>query len=281
METQKIVNLLNISENEYPKFATKKWYVVDSEAKGVYSHENPIKFLSSLESSLRDYSDAYVLVPGNIAVVGANNNTKVAFKDCAPIRRCRTEVNQTFIDEAEHINTAMPMYNFIEDSDNYSDTSGRLWEFKRNEIEGDVDLTVDGNHIPNSSSSFRYKSSVITKRNCVKIAVPRKYLSNFWRSLEMLLINCKVELSLSWDPNCVLSNLVGASTFTITDAKLYVPIVTLSTEDNAKLSKLLSERFKRPVHWNKYKIIPNKTYDKNDYIRELLDASYQGYISRL
>ena len=79
----------------------------------------------------------------------------------------------------------------------------------------------------------------------------------------------------------MLSNLVGASTFTITDAKLYVPIVTLSTEDNAKLSKLLSERFKRPVHWNKYKIIPNKTYDKNDYIRELLDASYQGYISRL
>ena len=92
----------------------------------------------------------------------------------------------------------------------------------------------------------------------------------------MLLINCKVELSLSWDPNCVLSNFVGASTFTITDAKLYVPIVTLSAEDNAKLSKLLSEGFKRPVYWNKYKIIPNKTYNENDYIRELLDASYLG-----
>ena len=92
----------------------------------------------------------------------------------------------------------------------------------------------------------------------------------------MSLINCKVELSLSWDPNCVLSNLVGASTFTITDAKLYVPIVTLSIDDNAKLSKLLSEGFKRPVYWNKYKIIPNKTYNENDYIRELLDASYQG-----
>ena len=74
----------------------------------------------------------------------------------------------------------------------------------------------------------------------------------------------------------MLSNLVGASTFTITDAKLYVPIVTLSAEDNAKLSKLLSEGFKRPVYWNKYKIIPNKTYNENDYIRELLDASYQG-----
>ena len=90
----------------------------------------------------------------------------------------------------------------------------------------------------------------------------------------MPLINCKVELSLSCNPNCVLSNLVGDSTFTITDAKLYVPIVTLSAEDNAKLSKLLSEGFKRPVYWNKYKIIPNKTY--NDDIRELLDSSYQG-----
>ena len=92
----------------------------------------------------------------------------------------------------------------------------------------------------------------------------------------MLLINCKVEILLSWDPNCALFNLVQASTFTITCAKLYVPIVTLQIEDNAKLSKLLSEGFKRPGHWNKYKIISNKTYNDNDYIRELLDAIYQG-----
>ena len=83
METQKIVNLLNDIDNENSKFATKKWYVIDSESKGVYSHEDEIKFLtSSLESSLCDYSDVYVLITGNIAVVGANNNTKVAFKNC-------------------------------------------------------------------------------------------------------------------------------------------------------------------------------------------------------
>ena len=158
----------------------------------------------------------------------------------------------------------MPMYNLIEYSDNYSDTSGSLWQFKTDTIEGAVDLTVDGNHNPNNLSSFKYKSSPTANRR------------SFWRSLKMLLINCKVELSLSWDPNCVLTNLVGDSAFTITDAKLYVPIVTLSIEDNAKLSKLLSEGFKRPVYWNKYKIIPNKTYNENDYIRELLDASYQG-----
>ena len=145
----------------------------------------------------------------------------------------------------------------MECSDNYSNTSGILWQFKRDEIE-DVDLTVDNNHIPNKSSSFKYKSSFITDRNGVKIAVPLKYLSNFWRLLEMLLINCKVKLSLSWNPNCVLSTLVENFAFTITDAKLYVPIVILSAENNAKLSKLLNEGFKRPVYWNKCKIIPKQ-----------------------
>ena len=137
----------------------------------------------------------------------------------------------------------MPMYNLIEYCDNYSDTSGSLWHFKRDEIEEDVDLTVDGNHIPNNSSSFKYKLSLSlsTNRNGVKIAVSLKYLSNFWRSLEMLLLNCKVVLSLTCNPNCVLSNLIWASTFIITVPKIYIPIVTLSTEDNAKLSKLLSE----------------------------------------
>ena len=80
METQKIVNFWNRFDNEN----SKKWYVIDSESKGVYSHENPIKFLtSSLESSLCDYSDAYVIVTGNITDTGGNANTKVAFKSCA------------------------------------------------------------------------------------------------------------------------------------------------------------------------------------------------------
>ena len=83
----------------------------------------------------------------------------------------------------------MPMYNLIEYSDNYSDTSGSLWQFKRDEIEGNVDLTVDNNNIANNSSSFKYKSSLITNKNGVEIAPPLKYLSNFWRSLEMPLIN--------------------------------------------------------------------------------------------
>ena len=97
MEAQKIINLLNGSDNENSKFATKKWYIIDNESKGNYSHENPIKFLtSSLESSLCDYSDAYILVTENITVTGGDANAKVAFKNCAPYKECRTEINETF-----------------------------------------------------------------------------------------------------------------------------------------------------------------------------------------
>ena len=245
METQKIVNSLNGSDNENSKFVTKKWYVIDSGSRGNYSEKNRIKSLTkSLESSLCNYSDAYILITGNITVTGGNTDTKVAFKNSAPFRECRTEINETFIDEAEHINIAMPMYNLIEYSDNYSDTSGSLWQFKRDEIINNADVTND-----NNAPSFKYKANLIGNtenngtKNGVKIAVPLKYLSNFWRSLEMLLINCKVELSLvwnencmAWNENCVLSSEERNSVFA-TDAKLYVPIVTLSAENNAKLSK--------------------------------------------
>ena len=88
------------------------------------------------------------------------------------------QINKTFVDKTEHINITMPMYNLIEYS-NYSDTSGSLWQFKRDEIEGDSNLTVDAQHIPDNSSSFKYKSSFITNSNGAKIAVPLKYLSNF------------------------------------------------------------------------------------------------------
>ena len=143
METQKSVTLLNHTEKEYSKFAKKikkKNYIMDSETKDNYSHKDPIKCLtSSLESSLYYYSDAYILVTGNITVAGADDNTKVAFKNFAPFRKCRTEINEIFADEVEHINIPMSMFNLIEYNDNYSDASGRLWQFKRDEIDRNVD----------------------------------------------------------------------------------------------------------------------------------------------
>ena len=123
----------------------------------------------------------------------------------------------------------------------------------------------------NNAPSFKYKANLIgntetngTKKG-VKMAVPQRFLSNFWRSLEMPWINCKVERSLTWIENCVLvtadinadanATVADSANFKITDVKRYVPIVTLSAEDNVKLSKLLSEGFKRPVYSNKYKVI--------------------------
>ena len=194
-------------------------------------------------------------------------------------------MNETFVDKIEHINIAMPMYNLIEYSDNYSDTPGSLWQFKRDELNNDnINTALADNNAP----SFKYKASIIgntdvdganSKKDDVKLAVPLKYLSNFWRSLEMPLINCKIELSLKWYENCILSSAGTAATFAITDTKLYVPVVTLKTEDNAKLSKLLNEGFKRSVYWNKYKIIL-KDYAENENIRERLDTSFQG-VSKL
>ena len=96
----------------------------------------------------------------------------------------------------------------------------------------------------------------------------------------MPLINCKVAIWSKWTENCILSNSGTAVTFKITDAKLYIPIITLKTEDNTKLSKLSSEGFKRPIYWNEYKIIPEKIYAANENIRILIDPSWQG-INRL
>ena len=102
METQKTVNLLSTSDNENSKFATKKWQIIDSEAKGNYSTDKEVKFLTrSIDSILFDYSDVYILVTGNINVTGGYDNTKVASKNCAPFEKCRTEINGTFADDAQ------------------------------------------------------------------------------------------------------------------------------------------------------------------------------------
>ena len=121
----------------------------------------------------------------------------------------------------------MPMYNLIENSDNYAKTLGSLWQYFRDEPDDDLE----------DSESFKSKIKITGKtpnnNNNVKdveIMVPLKYLSNFWRNLEMPLINCEVNLILTWSSTCVITGSTGARTFEITDTKLYVPVVTLSTQ---------------------------------------------------
>ena len=156
METQKIITLLNGSENESSKFATKIWYINDSESKGNYSHHDTITFLTkSIKSSLCDYSDAYISVTGNISVkrrnaadtadIAVDAITQVTFKNFAPFEKCSAEIDGTLVDEASFINNIMPMYNLTECSDNYSDTSGTLWGFKRDDKVNNENVTNDDN----------------------------------------------------------------------------------------------------------------------------------------
>ena len=135
MDAQKIINLLNDSSNEESKFASKKWYVIDSQTtKGKHKQGDAIKFeTETIKSSLCDYSDAFILVTGYITVT-ANNNTDVAFKNCEPFSTCTTKINDIFVDQANHTYLAMPMYNVIGYSNNYPDTSGSLWQFKSDEV---------------------------------------------------------------------------------------------------------------------------------------------------
>ena len=152
----------------------------------------------------------------------------------------------------------MPMYNFIEYSDNYSKTSGSLRQYYKDELN---DNLAD-------SESFKPKVKITGKTPAdgntknVEIIVPLKYLSNFWRTLEIPLINCKVNLNLTSLKDCVITNSTGAGKFKIDDTKLYVPLVTLSTQDNAKLLQQLKTGFKRTFNWNKYHS-GIKTYEQN------------------
>ena len=122
---------------------------------------------------------------------------------------CKTETDDVFVDEANHIYIAITMYDLIEYSDNYSDTSVSLWQFKRDEVHANnANLSID------NSKSFKYKAALAGKTadsfnsiniflKSTKIDVPLKYLSEFWRSLEMELINCKSHLELNWTEDCI------------------------------------------------------------------------------
>ena len=251
-----------------------------------------------LRSSLCAYSDAYILVKGNIrvnntAAAGAaanNTNKKVIFKNCAPFTDCISKINNTQIDNVEYIDIVMPMYNLIEYSDNYSKTSGSLWQYCK-EIPA---INDDGNIVDfngaNATDSFNFKTKItgqtaadnnngnIAGRVDVEIMVPLKYLSNFQRTLEMPLINCEVELILTWSRNCVIisTNVANQNpTFTIAETTL----VTLSTQENAKLLTQLKFGFKRTVSWNKY-LAKAELLAQNANLNDLIEPSFQG-VNRL
>ena len=228
-----------------------------------------------LKSSFCDYSDAYIFIKGKITITGAvddaaarqadERNKSVVFKTCPPFTNCISEINNTQIDNCKDIDIVIPLCNLLEYSDSYAKTSGCLWQYYRDEPNGNLA----------DSESFKSKIKITGKTSNNgsekdnEIMVPLKYLSNFWRTLEMPLINCEVNLVLKW------SSTAGVGRFSITDTKLYVPVITLSRQDNSKLLQQLKSGFKRIVNWNKYLSKP-ELLAQNPNLNHLVEPSFQG-----
>ena len=299
MEYQKIANLIDDNTlNQPSKFRTRNWVEINDESRGAYNVNSQIKFKTTmLKSSLCDYSDAYILVKGTISVnntaaqgAAANNtNKKVIFKNCAPFTNCISEINNTQIDNAKDIDIVMPMYNLIEYSDNYAKTAGSLWQYCKDIRARNANANDEITEFTAGSltDSFNFKLKITGQTGNggtkdVEIIVPLKYLSNFWRTLEMPLINCEVNLILTWSSACVLIATVNpnqAATFAITDTKFYVSVVTLSTQENTKFLQQLKSGFKRVINWNKY-LSKSELLAQNPNLNHLVEPSFQG-VNRL
>ena len=218
-------SLLDHKENTYSKYQTKKWYIINDQNNGQYgegdNNDDTVKIDTDVvKPYLCAYADAYILVTGNITVIGGNANTKAAFKNCHPFIKVKIHLNDTHVDESDNLDLIMNMYNLIEYSDNYSGSPASLYQFKRQEpLDNNADLTIAG------SSSFKYKSNLLGNAiaedgNAVwknaKIIVPLKYISSFFRSLEMPLSNTKLHIELNYSKNSIISNNAGNSTFKTT-----------------------------------------------------------------
>ena len=239
----------------------------------------------------------------NTANDNAFGEKELVFKNNAPFINCISKINGVKIDNAEDLDVVMPMYNLLEYSKNYRKTTGSLWNYYRDEPNSGVNNGIT--YSISGSKSFDYKANFIedgvTHNNLtkddVKIAVPLKYLSNFWRSLNIPLINCEVELILTWFKNCVLISKATReadydadpivyeidnpedATFQITDTKLYVPVVTLSKENDIKLLEQLKSGFKRTIKWNKYRS-QMTVQPQNNNLNYLIDPTFTN-VNRL
>ena len=296
MEYDKINNLLLSEDNKSEKlckFFTTEYVRVNS-LSNTYNENKSVRFKTPmLRSNLCDYSDAYILVKGTITVTApgvdnnANNiidkrNRPVILKNNAPFVSCITRINGQLIEDADDLDIVMSMYNLLEYSKNYRKTIWSLYNYYRDELSDDTDDNNFDNIKVVNSSTFKYKNKItgntynvdtgaqgydVNKNGTqvVELAIPLKYLGNFWRALNIPLISCEVSLELKWDKNCVITSLeqrdIGggnrdnaptSATLAINDCKLYVPAVTLSKDDEMKLLTNLKSGFKREIIWNKY-----------------------------
>ena len=244
---------------------------------------------------------------GTITLDGAANdnkkNTSTAFKNNAPFTSCILKITITLIDNAKDLDVVTPKYNLLEYSKNYRKTTGSLQNYYRDEPSDPLSL---------DSESFKYKTSITGNtynvsltiiddggnpvpnpdydankegENKTEVVISLKHLSNFWRSLEMPLINCELEVIVTWSKNCALADMavdadanpaiVGPAglEFQITDTKLYVPVVTLSAIDVNNFLEQLKSRFKRTIKWNKYRS-EMTNQNKTNHLNNLIDLTF-------
>ena len=300
MEYDKINNLLLSEDNEseqLSKFVTRQYVKVNS-LSNMYNENKSIRFKTPmLRSSLCDYSDAYILVKGRITVTGNHprdrQNRPVILKNNALFVSCIKRINGELIEDADDLDIVMPMYNLLEYSKNYRKTIGSLYNYYGDGLTNDQNNNFANINVINLSP-FQYKNKLLNNKYNVDstrvpagggnrvlnpnypanlsgtlnviLAIPLKYLGNFWRALNIPLISCEVYLELKWYKNCIITsqqigvNLDGGNTaapagatLAINDVKLYVPVVTLSKDDEIKLLTNLKSGFKREIIWNKYR----------------------------
>ena len=290
MEYDKINNLLGSESENLSKFVTREYVRVNS-LSTTYNENKSIRFTTPmLRSHLCDYADAYILVNGTILV----NGLMLILKNSVPFVSCITRINEELIEDADDSDIVMPMYNLLEYSKNYRKTIGSLHNYYRDELNNDADNNNNfANNNAVSSNTFNYKNKIIgntynvdssivpaaggarvanpdydannSGKKSIELAIPLKYLGNFWRALNIPLISCEVSLELKWNKTCVITsqqtgvNLDGGNTaaptgatLTINDCKLYIPVVTFSKDDEIKLLTNLKSGFTREIEWNKY-----------------------------
>ena len=321
MEFQKIANFIGTTSDkkDLPTFVTTKWIEVYNQSEENYNVNKEIIKTSMLRSDLCDFSDAYIVVKGNVTVtkktftaddIDAPNNTvanitasntasnnafgdkKLVFKNNAPFINYISKVNGVKTDNAEDVDVVIPMYNLLEYSKNYKKTTGSLWNCYRDQSSS----TIGANNITHSilnSESFDYKANFMENgvthdnltKNDVKVVVPLKLLSNFLRHLDIPLINCLLIDKSTREANYGASPVIYEidnpenATFKITDVKLFVPVVGLSKENGIQLLEKLKIGFKRTIKWNKYRS-QMSIQPQNDNLNYLIDPAFTN-VNRL
>ena len=233
MEYDKINNLLDSESENLSEFVTRQYVKVNS-LSDMYNENKSIRFKTPmLWSDLCDYSDVYILVKGTITVNGVVNGVEneilrrsrpLILKNNAPFVSCMTKINNEFIEDADDLDIVMPMYNLLEYSKNYRKTIGSLYNYYRDELSDDN----NPNNFPNTnvvnSSAFEYKNKITSNtydvgagaaghdanrvgKKEIELAIPLKYLGNFWRALNIPLTICEVSLELKWIKNCIITSL--------------------------------------------------------------------------